>query len=543
MGNCCSSQLHCQLFQSTGDSHCLSTEVVTANVEGETKACTQHRLPAVSSKSKARASSLTVLPDELGARQDVLLHRYRLGKELGRGQFGVTHRCTDAVTGEAFACKSISKRKLRIAVDVEHARREVHIMRTLPEHPNVVRLRDVFEDDEAVHLVMEICEGGELFDQIVKRGHFSERVAAAMMRTIMKVVKHCHDNGVIHRDLKPENFLFVNSSENSPMKVIDFGLSANYEPGDQFSEIVGSPYYMAPELLKRNYGPEVDIWSAGVILYIVLCGVPPFWSETDEGVARAIAKSQLKFKKEPWPKISENAKDLVRRMLDPNPRTRLTAQQVLEHPWLQDASAAPNIPLGAAVKSRLQQFSLMNKFKKKALLVVTEQLPVEEVASFKQMFSMMDTNKNGKLTLEELKKGLDLLGQEVPELDAQLLMEAADIDGKGTVDCEEFVTVSLHLKRISSEEHLPKAFNYFDKDHSGFIEVEELREALGENGADEQVIMEIISDIDKDKDGRISYQEFETMMKAGTDWRNNSRQHSRASFHALSLRMFKDQQS
>lgn len=142
----------------------------------------------------------------------------------------------------------------------------------------------------------------------------------------------CHKHGVMHRDLKPENFLFADKSENSQLKAIDFGLSVFFKPGERFSEIVGSPYYMAPEVLKRNYGPEVDVWSAGVILYILLCGVPPFWAETDEGIVKSIIRSVIDFGRDPWPKVSDSAKDLVRRMLDTNSYTRLTAQQVLEHP-------------------------------------------------------------------------------------------------------------------------------------------------------------------------------------------------------------------
>ncbi|PWZ44101.1 hypothetical protein Zm00014a_024454 [Zea mays] len=178
-------------------------------------------------------SPLTVLGKGLAAEASAeeLLRRYQLGEELGRGEFGVTRRCTDTSTGEVLACKSISKRKLRSSVDIEDVRREVAIMRSLPEHPNVVRLREAFEDADTVHLVMEVCEGGELFDRIVSRGHYTERAAACVMRTIMEVVLHCHKHGVIHRDLKPENFLYANTSENSALKVIDFGLSVCFKPG------------------------------------------------------------------------------------------------------------------------------------------------------------------------------------------------------------------------------------------------------------------------------------------------------------------------
>eukprot|EP00256_Glycine_max_P067919 XP_025982514.1 calcium-dependent protein kinase 13 [Glycine max] len=437
---------------------------------------------------------------------------------------------------------SIYKRKLRTAVDVEDERREVAIMRHLPDSPSIVSLREACEDDNAVHLVMELCEGGELFDRIVARGHYTERAAAAVTRTIVEVVQLCHKHGVIHRDLKPENFLFANKKENSPLKAIDFGLSIFFKPGERFSEIVGSPYYMAPEVLKRNYGPEIDIWSAGVILYILLCGVPPFWAESEQGVAQAILRGLIDFKREPWPSISESAKSLVRQMLEPDPKLRLTAKQVLEHPWIQNAKKAPNVPLGDVVKSRLKQFSMMNRFKRKALRVIADFLSNEEVEDIKDMFKKMDNDNDGIVSIEELKAGFRNFGSQLAESEVQLLIEAVDTNGKGTLDYGEFVAVSLHLKRMANDDHLHKAFSYFDKDGNGYIEPDELRNALMEDGAEDctDVANDIFLEVDTDKDGRISYDEFVAMMKTGTDWRKASRHYSRGRFNSLSLKLMKD---
>ncbi|KAK3444054.1 hypothetical protein EUGRSUZ_A00262 [Eucalyptus grandis] len=478
--------------------------------------------------------------------RDNIQDRFEFGKELGRGEFGITYRCTELVTGEAYACKTISKSKLRTEIDVDDVRREVEIMRHLPRHPNIVSLKEAFEDRDAVYIVMELCEGGELFDRIVARGHFTERDAVTIARTILEIVSVCHEHGVIHRDLKPENFLFANSSDSSPLKAIDFGLSTFFEPGQHFREIVGSPYYMAPEVLRRDYGPEVDVWSAGVILYILLCGVPPFWAETEEGIAQAIVQGEIDFERDPWPKVSEEAKDLVRNMLEPNPYTRLTVQEVLEHKWIQNVDKASNVSLGQNVRTRIKQFSLMNKFKKKVLRVVADNLPDEQVDHIKEMFHVMDTDKNGDLTFEELKHGLHKCGQQVADPDVQMLMDAADEDGSGTLNCQEFVTMSVHLRRIGSDDHLTRAFEFFDKNRSGYIEFDELKEALIDDNLgpnNEKFIEDIIFDADLDKDGRISYDEFKVMMKMGMDWKMASRQYSRAMLNALSQKMFKDKPS
>lgn len=494
----------------------------------------------------AGAPKLTVLRNLAGGvsveEGIIITDKYLLGKELGRGEFGITYLCTDRETQEVLACKSISKRKLRTAVDVEDVRREVVIMHHLPPHPHIVTLRGVYEDDNAVHLVMELCEGGELFDRIVARGHYHERAAASVTRTVVEVVQACHKHGVMHRDLKPENFLFANKQENAPLKAIDFGLSVLFKPGERFSEIVGSPYYMAPEVLKRSYGPEVDVWSAGVILYILLCGVPPFWAETEQGVAQAILRGVIDFKRDPWPKVSERAKSLVRQMLEHDPRRRLTAQQVLDHPWLQNAKQAPEIPLGETVRSRLKQFSAMNKLKKKALRVIAGLLSGEEVDGLKTMFNMMDTNKNGMLSFEEFKAGLHKLGSHLAEHEVQQLMEAADVDKKGTLDYGKFAALTVQLQRLDNDEHLRKAFSYFDQDGNGFIDIDELTQALSDDlGPDDKgLILDIMNEVDTDKDGQISYQEFASMMQAGTDWRKASRHYSRERFNSLSIKLMTD---
>ncbi|CAI8602147.1 unnamed protein product [Vicia faba] len=460
--------------------------------------------------------------------------RYELGKRLDIGEIGTTYLCKDRNTGEKVACKSISKNELIKAIDIEGVRREVAILSHLPKHPNIIMLKDTYEDDGYVHLVTEHCEGGVLFDRIVARGHYRERSAASIVKTIVQVVQMCHKHGVMHRNLKPENILFANNMETAPLKVTDFDLSIFFKPGERFHEIVGNLYYMAPELLMKNYGPEVDIWSVGVILYILLCGVPLFWAETEQGVSQAIILSVIDFKRDPWPMVSDNAKDLVKKMLDPDSKRRLTAQEVLDHPWLQNGKTASNVSLRETVNVRLMQYSAMNKLKTTALRVIADHLSVEEVAGIKEGFHVMDTENNGKINIDKLRVGLIKLGHQIPDADVQILMEAGDVDKDGYLDYGEFVAISIHLRRISHDEHLHRAFQFFDKNESGYIELEELRNALADeiDKNSEEVINAIMHDVDTDKDGKISYKEFAAMMKARTDWRKASRQYSRERFNS-----------
>ncbi|CAH9070263.1 unnamed protein product [Cuscuta europaea] len=448
-------------------------------------------------------------------RTEPLQKLYTIGKKLGQGQFGTTHLCTEKATGTPYACKSIPKKKLFCKEDYEDVWREIQIMHHLSEHPNVVRIKGTYEDALYVHIVMELCSGGELFDRIVEKGHYSEKEAAKLLRTIVGVVEACHSLGVMHRDLKPENFLCLSTDEDSILKAIDFGLSVFYRPGEIFSDVVGSPYYVAPEVLRKYYGPEADVWSAGIMLYILLSGVPPFWAETDAGIFRQILQEKLDLESDPWPVVSDSAKDLIRKMLDRNPNTRLTAHEVLCHPWIVDDKVAPDKPLGSAVLSRLKQFSAMNKLKKMALRVIAERLSEEEIGGLKELFKMIDTDNSGTITFEELKEGLRRVGSELVESEIKDLMDAADIDNSGAIDYGEFLAATVHLNKLEREENLVSAFCFFDKDGSGYITIDELQVACREFGLSELNLDDMIKEIDQDNDGQIDYGEFAAMMKKG----------------------------
>ncbi|VFQ71621.1 unnamed protein product [Cuscuta campestris] len=489
-------------------SACVCIKITFEGIDPKSKMAEQK---AKAWKAASSKPPVSVLPYQT----PMLKEHYTLGKKLGHGQFGTTYVCTERATGLEYACKSIPKRKLLCKEDYEDVWREIQIMHHLSENPHVVRIKGTYEDDTTVHLVMEVCRGGELFDRIVSKGHFSERKAAELMKTIVGVVEGCHSLGVMHRDLKPENFLFDTPDEDAKLKATDFGLSVFYKPGQYLSDVVGSPYYVAPEVLHKFYGPEIDVWSAGVILYILLCGVPPFWAETDNGIFKQIMKGKIDFESEPWPSISESAKDLIKKMLQRDPRQRITAHQVLCHPWIVDDTVAPDRPLGSAVLTRLKQFSAMNKLKKMALRVIAERLSEEEIGGLRQLFKMIDADGNGTITFEELKQSLKRVGSELMESEIRDLMNGADIDNNGSIDYGEFLAATLHLNKMEKEENLLAAFSYFDKDASGYITIDELQQACKDFGFADASLDEIIKEIDTDNDGRIDYGEFATMMRKG----------------------------
>ncbi|XP_065858723.1 calcium-dependent protein kinase 3 isoform X1 [Euphorbia lathyris] len=475
-----------------------------------------HSSGASAHSHHAPAHSLNGVGRVLGRPMEDVKASYSFGRELGRGQFGVTYLVTHKETKQQFACKSIATRRLVHKEDLEDIRREVQIMHHLTGYRNIVELKGAYEDKQSVNLIMELCAGGELFDRIIAKGHYSERAAADLCRQMVTVVRDCHSMGVMHRDLKPENFLMLNTDESSPLKATDFGLSVFFKTGDVFKDLVGSAYYVAPEVLRRKYGAECDVWSAGVVLYILLSGVPPFWGETERGIFDAVLRGHIDFASDPWPSLSTSAKDLVKKMLKSDPKERLTAAQVLEHPWIREDGEASDKPIDVGVMSRMKQFRAMNKLKKVALKVIAENLSEEEIMGLKEMFKSMDTDNSGTVTLEELKVGIPQLGTKLTEAEVEQLLEAADVDGNGTIDYIEFITATMHLNRIEKEDHLFTAFEYFDGDKSGYITVEELEEALTKhNLGDAKTIKEIIAEVDTDNDGRINYEEFTTMMRKG----------------------------
>ncbi|XP_031501778.1 phosphoenolpyruvate carboxylase kinase 1-like [Nymphaea colorata] len=257
---------------------------------------------------------------------------YQLLEEIGRGRFGKVFRCFRPETGEFFACKSIDKRAITDPVDRECLEKEVKFHRLAGGHPNVVQVHAVYEDEESLHLVMELCQSPDLFDRVSKRV-FTEPEAAALMAQLMEAIAHCHRLGVAHRDIKPDNVLF---DDRDRLKLADFGSADCFREGEGLREIVGTPYYVAPEVLRsKEYNEKVDVWSAGVILYVLLSGIPPFYGESPAEIFESVLRANLRFPSRSFHSVSPAAKDLMRKMLCKEVSRRFSAEQVLRHPWIR----------------------------------------------------------------------------------------------------------------------------------------------------------------------------------------------------------------
>ena len=280
---------------------------------------------------------------------------------LGEGASAVVRKGIKKDNGETYAIKIIDKEQMG-ETEVENLYNELKIM-SLIDHPNIVRVYEYYECHGVVFIVMELMQGGELFDRIVEYEHYTEKQAAEAFRPIVDAVRYCHSLGIVHRDLKPENLLYTTQDENAMIKVSDFGFAKFLIPKvqEQLFTACGTPSYVAPEIINsQGYDIKVDCWSLGVILYVMLCGFPPFYADDNDTLFRLIKESDFEFPSPYWDNVSDSAKDLIKNLLVVDSHKRLTTEEILKHPWLtQTNHSGTNLPF----KADYIEYKKKNQFK------------------------------------------------------------------------------------------------------------------------------------------------------------------------------------
>ena len=413
--------------------------------------------------------------------------------------------------------KKIPKSKIK---DLNRFINEVATLKTL-DHPNVVKLFEIYEGNTDVFLVQELCTGGELLDQILKEKTMSENKAAIIFKQIIQAIHYCNNNGISHRDLKPENFMFSSDKSGALLKLIDFGFARSfYNPQHEINQVqrmktkAGTAFFMAPEVIEGNYTNACDMWSAGVILYIILCGYPPFDGVSDEQILENILKGEYDFDDEIWDNISEDAKDLIEHLLI-DEEFRLTPKQALDHPWTKSyARLDSEIILSSKHTERLRNFQKAKKLKKAALTYLASRVSDEDIINEMKIFFKLDKNKDGYITLKELKEGMS----STPNIEEIAdILKGVDTDKNGAINYTEFIAATLDQKGLlfSSSSILKDAFQLFDKNNDGTIDQSELMATLA--GAesefmDVKIWKEVLQECDLDGDGKVSFDEFVYMM-------------------------------
>ena len=445
---------------------------------------------------------------------------------LGEGSFAAVYRVQNRITDSIRAMKIINKSASCSPEDDKEIFNEINILRTL-DHPNILKIFEFYSNKESYSIVTELCSGGELFQEIVDKGPFNENYSAYVMFQILSAINYCHNMKIVHRDLKPENILIVDRDKNNfpRIKICDFGTSKMFEKGAIQRKLVGSSYYIAPEVLKKHYDEKCDLWSCGVILYILLSGRPPFGGENDKEIMERVAIGKYDLQSSPFNKVSKSGIDLIQKLLIMDPKKRISAQDALLHPWFKENKSKE---LFNQIKDESTLKKLINNLKayrkdsiiqETALAYLVHNFPqMKDVVNACKLFNQIDVNGDGKINKAELLKGLQAkYKSETLEQDVEQIYKNIDMDNNGYIEYEEFVRAAVSKERFINENVLRFAFRYFDKDGSGEITFDEIEDVFKQSITDKAKVHEslkqIISEVDSNGDGIISFNEFSEVMK------------------------------
>jgi len=438
---------------------------------------------------------------------------YKFVNEIGEGAFGKVYLIENKKTKQRFACKRLSKKKIK---NKDSLQREIEMMKDL-DHPNIVKLIEVYEDKAYIFLVMEELKGGELFERILARAkgnnYYTEREVAVLFKQIVSGIAYCHEINIVHRDIKPDNIIFVDEKEDSNVKIIDFGLGRSFDKILSMKTRVGTCDYMSPEVLKGEYNEKCDVWSLGVLLYILISGRPPFKGDTETITMKKITEGKFEFKWEGWGIISNECKKLISDMLTVDINKRPTAREVLQNLWVSTgASKANDIPIKVNLDD-IKQYTQINKFSKAVSGFMALRLTESNVKELSNMFKSLDKDGNGSINICEFEKGFKKFCEtkivKITDEEHKQFFDAIDLDNSGTITYNEFIAATFEKKKQKTKEQVYQALKAFDTDKDGDINFEEFKKIITAHSEEEVKELKSLFDvIDKNGDGRIDFTEL-----------------------------------
>jgi calcium-dependent protein kinase len=439
---------------------------------------------------------------------------YEIVRQLGQGGFGQVFLLKDRQSGLE-RCGKLIRRDSMSAFESEDIMAEILTLSEI-DHPNIVKILCYYITEEHLFIVAEYLNGGELFDRIVKRKHFSEVDAAPLMAQLLSAIAYLHKYQIVHRDIKPENIVFESPEETAVLKLIDFGNSRKVTENQKLKSKLGTLFYLAPEILDASYDTKCDIWSAGCVLFVLLFGVPPFTGKTDIEVLTNIKRGIIHYPERNY-RISNEARALISLMLNRNASQRPSAEMLLRHVWfdrVRERKIAPEVQGMALV--HLQKFVTQNEFQKAILVYFITQFDIQKQKNkLLDVFKALDDDMDGQIDRHELLALYRKFTKDPRiELVIQHIMDELDLNDSQTINYSEFLLATTNYRQLLTETHLAHIFSVIDVDRSKFITCRELAQFLNLMGPEHlEEVTRIFRDADINNDGHITYQEFVASMK------------------------------
>ena len=430
--------------------------------------------------------------------------------QLGAGSYGEVRKAYHIRSKEYRAIKIIYKQECSDETR-NKIKKEIEILQFL-DHPNVVKIYEFFEDHKFLYIVMELVSGGELFEKIQENHHFTEKKACKIFQSLLEGVNYLHKKNIVHRDLKPENILF---DDDGIIKIVDFGTSKKYSQKKKMKNCHGTPYYIAPEVLQESYNEKCDVWSCGVIFYILLCGFPPFNGENDDDILEAVQLGKYTFDIPEFRMISLLAKDLIRKMLTYDPKKRPSIEKCLNHEWFQKILFSKEEPkINQTVLKNLKNFTTKNKMQNSIYFFLVNHIASnDEKNELIKTFKALDINKDGVISKEELIEGFKKIDTKLTDIDIENIMKQIDNNKSNTIDYTEFVVAASNKNLLLSDKRIKTCFNMFDIDKNGKISMAEFKHMFANSELiDNDVWIELIESIDQNGDGEIEFCEFRDIL-------------------------------
>ena len=439
---------------------------------------------------------------------------YKQGIDIGEGGFGKVKTIIHKKTGQLRAMKLIKKSKEFNLDEIDNL--------MLLNHPNILKLFEYYYDEkENIYIITEYIRGEELFNKIQEKGKFSEEDTAVIIKSVLQAMTYCHSCGIIHRDLKPENILIPAGKgkiDYTLLKIIDFGASVLKKDDGNISFRFGTPYYIAPEVLLESYNEKCDVWSIGVITYLLLLGQAPFDGDDDDIICQKIIQEEIDYENSKIKALSPEAVEFLKKLLEKDPEKRISSSQALEHAWIK--KFAPHTRVNRAfsrkIYKNLSNFREESQLSTAVVTFITNYLMNDdELKLLKKLFFELDTKGVGVITKEELFKGMeDCFDGKVTHEEVDKIFGNIDYDNNGTISFDEFVKAAIDKKKLLTEEKLKAAFALFDRNGDGDIEAKELKEVIGDDNNNEDNIWDqMIKEVDLDGNGVIDFEEFKEMLK------------------------------